>query len=251
MSERDISHLLVDWPYESGRINVRLIEGTDGHQKMQVRIEMGIMQLELEGRPDGLRPEGSDSWLDHHLARRERYVQEGGRLEDFVLSPAECRQLREEAVQFYHRYMGLFVLEAYEGVIRDTNRNLAVLDLCRDHAADDSDRQILEQFRAYIIMMRTRAEATRAVIGGHPKIALAAIDRGLEQIRSAFDDLGQGDVFDESNEVELLRGMRDALVPKLPTSQRIELQERLKAALDAENYELAAILRDELRMLDD
>jgi protein-arginine kinase activator protein McsA len=43
--------------------------------------------------------------------------------------------------------------------------------------------------------------------------------------------------------------MREALVPKLPASQRIELQERLQAAIDAENYELAAVLRDELRLL--
>ena len=43
--------------------------------------------------------------------------------------------------------------------------------------------------------------------------------------------------------------MRDALVPRLPASQRVELEERLRAAIDAENYELAAILRDELRLL--
>jgi protein-arginine kinase activator protein McsA len=49
--------------------------------------------------------------------------------------------------------------------------------------------------------------------------------------------------------VQLLRGMRDALVPKLPVSQRMELQERLRAAVDSENYELAAMLRDELRLL--
>jgi protein-arginine kinase activator protein McsA len=45
--------------------------------------------------------------------------------------------------------------------------------------------------------------------------------------------------------------MRDALVPKLPLSQRAELRQRLEAAIAAENYELAAILRDELRMLGD
>ena len=43
--------------------------------------------------------------------------------------------------------------------------------------------------------------------------------------------------------------MRDALVPKLPMSQRVELQERLQAAINAENYELAAVLRDELKLL--
>jgi len=50
--------------------------------------------------------------------------------------------------------------------------------------------------------------------------------------------------------VQLLHGLRDALVPKLPSSQRMELEERLSAAISAENYELAAILRDELRMLE-
>jgi protein-arginine kinase activator protein McsA len=64
-----------------------------------------------------------------------------------------------------------------------------------------------------------------------------------------FEQSGQAAAYDEANEVQLLRGMRDALVPKLPISQRMELQERLRAAIDAENYELAAMLRDELRLL--
>ena len=65
-----------------------------------------------------------------------------------------------------------------------------------------------------------------------------------EVIRAWYDDMGEPAAYDQSNEVALLRGMRDALVPKLPASQRVELEERLRAAIDAENYELAAILRD-------
>jgi protein-arginine kinase activator protein McsA len=38
-------------------------------------------------------------------------------------------------------------------------------------------------------------------------------------------------------------------VPRLPPAQRAELEARLRAAIAAENYELAAILRDELRLL--
>ena len=49
----------------------------------------------------------------------------------------------------------------------------------------------------------------------------------------------------------MLRGMRDALVPKLPVSQKSELKDRLARAIEQENYELAAILRDELRLLKD
>jgi len=49
----------------------------------------------------------------------------------------------------------------------------------------------------------------------------------------------------------LLLGMKEALVPQLPPSERADLKERLLAAISAENYELAAILRDELRLLRD
>ena len=38
-------------------------------------------------------------------------------------------------------------------------------------------------------------------------------------------------------------------MPRLPASQRVELQTRLSNAIDRENFELAAILRDEIRQL--
>ena len=76
---------------------------------------------------------------------------------------------------------------------------------------------------------------------------MSAIDQGLEELESILGSEGA----ERSNEIQLLRGMREMLVPKLPSSQRVELEDRLKAALDAENYELAAILRDELKMMKD
>jgi hypothetical protein len=169
----------------------------------------------------------------------------------FVLSSDECRALREEALQFYHRYVGFFALTEFAGVQRDTQHNLEILDLCRDYGETETDRTVLEQFRSPVLMMRARSEAELAIKAGEPKKALRALDHGLQELRMYFDDAGRGDEFDSANEVQLLRGMRDALVPKLPASQRVELQERLQAAIDAENYELAAILRDELKMLDD
>lgn len=247
----DISSILAAWPPQPGRINVRLITGDDGQQKLQIRIDLGLMQMNIDGRPDGLRPHGFDSLLSHHRDRLERYQKGGGSAEAFVLSSDECRSLREEAVQHYHRYVGLFALGEHARVVRDAQHNLGILDLCRDFAASDSDRVMLEQFRGPVIMMRTRAEAELAIRQGQPKQAIAALDRGLIDLRNAFDDAGRLDEYDSANETQLLRGMRDALVPKLPTSQRVELQERLRAAIDAENYELAAILRDELRMMAD
>jgi hypothetical protein len=147
--------------------------------------------------------------------------------------------------------MAFLVLEDYEGVIRDTTRNLRVLDLCAQHAETEADRAALEQFRPYITMMRARAMASQALKENEPKAALYAIDEGLEALRQYFADQDEPDLFEQSGEVQMLRGMREALVPKLPVSQKTELKARLARAIEQENYELAAILRDELRMMKD
>ncbi|MEE2972755.1 MAG: UvrB/UvrC motif-containing protein, partial [Planctomycetota bacterium] len=74
--------------------------------------------------------------------------------------------------------------------------------------------------------------------------ARRVLDAAITELREAVPDGGG-----EPQEIPMLEGMRDVLQPQLPTSQRYELERRLQAALTAENYELAAILRDELRQL--
>ncbi len=245
----DIAASLQSWPFETGRIVVRLIDGDDGRRKLQIRLHLGMLQLELTGRPDGQRPHGFDSLLDYQRDRQRRYETDGGSAAGFVLSSDECKALREEAVMFYHRYVGFFVLEEYDAVIRDTTSNLDLLDLLRDFAAEEQDRTALEQFRPHILMMRARAAATAAIQQKSPRTAMTALDTGIREIRAALAEAGLGPDAENSNELQLLHGMREALVPRLPMSQRVELEERLAAAIAAENFELAAILRDELRMM--
>jgi len=247
----DLSNVLDQWPYEPGKINVRLVEGDDGEPRIQLRIDLGIMQLRTTGRPDGTRPFGFESLLEYHEQRLDEHVEQQGSASGFVLTEDECRELREEAVQYYHRYVCEMFLDEFDDVVRDTTRNLRVLDLCGKHAETEQDRNVLEQFRAYIVMMRARALASQALKDEEPKAAIHAIDEGLEALRRCFSETGQGETFDESSEVQILRGLRDALTPKLPVSQQSELRTRLAQALEQENYELAAILRDELKNLKD
>lgn len=277
----DLTRILNDWPFEPGKLNVRLVDGEDGEPRLQVRLDLGILQMFTEGRPDGVRPHGFDSLLEYHESRLDESAghppaapdaeasPDSGSISDaeggtqpaspaggggptkFSLSPDECEELRSEAVQYYHRYMALLVLEDYEGVIRDTSRNLRVIDLCSQHAETEGDRNSMEQFRPYITMMRARAMASQALKDNEPKAALHAIDEGLEALKQYFSEQGEPDLFEQSGEVQMLKGMRDALVPKLPVSQKSELKARLSKALEQENYELAAILRDELRLLKD
>jgi hypothetical protein len=217
---------------------------------IQVRLELGLLQLAFDGRPDGRRPHGADSLLTWHQSRLEAHRTRVGSDDGFELSSKECEGLREEGVQVYHRYVALFALEEYEGVVRDTSRNLAMFDLCRSYGASQGDRTVLEQYRPFVVMMRARAEAAIALTAGDSRAALAAVERALAELQAHFEEQGPMGGFEQSSEATLLRGMRDALVPRLPASQRSELEDRLRRAVQAENFELAAILRDELRSLE-
>ena len=256
MNDHDLTDFLRAWPAEPGRVNARALIGRDGRPKVQVRIELGVIQMEMHGRPDGERPGGYESLLALQRHRMKQYqsgggAAEGGAAAGFVLTDEEIRDLRDEAMQFYHRYVALFALGEFELVIRDTEHILEIDELCRLASRSEADRDAVGPFRPTAITMRARAAAEFAIASGQPKEAIRALERGLDELRVVFQEAGDPGAFEKANEVQLLRGMRDVLVPKLPSSQRVELHQRLRAALAAENYELAAILRDELRMMKD
>ena len=251
VSDYDLTDLLAGWPLEPGRINARKIIGADKKPKLQVRIDLGVLQMEYDGRPDGQRPEGYDSLLALQNHRKQQYTIGSKSSTGFVLSRDECRALREEAMQYYHRYIALFPLEDFPNVIRDTNHILEIFELCRACGPNDEDKRALDPFRNAAVTMNSRAEAEMAIQAGLSREAMAALNRGLEELHIIYQETDRLSNYEHSHEVLLLRGMREMLVPKRPASQRAELQERIQAAIERENYELAAILRDELRQMKD
>src|SRR4028118_1173450 len=60
---KDITPVLRGWDYEPGTSNVREGSGADGQPRLQMRLDLGLLQMELTGRPDGVRPHGFDSLL--------------------------------------------------------------------------------------------------------------------------------------------------------------------------------------------
>ena len=53
MQNNDISNILKAWSYEQGTLNVRIIEADDERELIQLRIELGVIQMEMDDRPDG------------------------------------------------------------------------------------------------------------------------------------------------------------------------------------------------------
>src|SRR5436190_18113721 len=114
----DLNTILKDWPHENRAIKVRKILGLDGRQKLQMRLDLGVLQMELTGRPDGVRPHGCESLLEYFEAQLKEHERINGTELGFHLTRRQCSQLREEAGMYYHRYLGLFVLEDFTSVVR-------------------------------------------------------------------------------------------------------------------------------------
>jgi hypothetical protein len=245
-SSKDISPILKGWDYEPGAINVRKIIGADGRPKLQMRLDLGILQMEMTGRPDGQRPHGCESLLDYFEGELQRYRDDNGTDLGFHLTPDQCQSLREEAVMYYHRYLSLFVLEDYPAVVRDTDRNLRLLDLCGQFAVEEHDRLILEQYRPYIIMINTRARASIAARQNDWNNALHEVTEGLNAIRRFFRQFGHENMYRKSYEVRVLKKFARDIRRKIPVDPVVRLQARLDKAIREERYEDAARLRDQI-----
>lgn len=246
---KDIKPVLQGWDFEPDSINVRKIRGIDGVPKLQMRLDLGLLQMELTGRPDGQRPHGYESLLEYFESQLKEHAQLNGSELGFHLTRRQCAMLREEAGMYYHRYLGLFVLEEFQNVVRDTARNLRVLDLCGKYALDDQDQLILEQYRPYITMMNTRAQASIEYREGKIEDALQTIQRGLKRIRDFFGRFGQEEIYADSHEVRTLKRFAREIRKKLPANPIKQLQLKLNRAIKAERYEQAAKLRDEIEVL--
>ena len=91
---QDIDQLLKNWPYEPGEVSARLVRASNGREVLQMRVEMGLLQLETEGRPDGQRPGGADSYFDY----LKKIAAKAG--ERFELSPEQCTEADREFMQW-------------------------------------------------------------------------------------------------------------------------------------------------------
>lgn len=245
---KDLAVLLHGWDYNPNEVTVRRILGIDGREKIQMRLDLGVLQMEVNGRPDGKRPFGYESLLEYHLARKEQ-VDSADEWSSWVLDAEECSELKQEAMQYYYRYLSLFHLGDYWNVIRDTERNLRAFDLIRDFAEEDSDRMSLEQFRPYVLMMNARARACIALEEKSYDRALDLIQNGIEAIVDFFREIEREDLVENCREIQFLEEWSERIRSNRPLTAADRLRRELHTAVEKEDYERAAQLRDQLRSL--
>ncbi len=242
----DLNTILKDWPHQNGSIKVRKIVGLDGREKLQLRIDLGVLQMELRGRPDGVRPYGCESLLDYHQRRSDIADHKG---ESYELSSEQCAELQQEGIQYYHRYLSLFQINDFAGVVRDTQRNLDLFDFVAEHTDRDELAWTLQQFRPYVLMMNTRAKSSIFLSLGKFPEAIAEIERGRDRIveflrRSNFPELAA-----RSSEINFLNEWLAEVKAKRPLSKLEVMEREMETAVAKELYERAAQLRDAINQL--
>src|SRR5213594_2818730 len=242
----DLNTILKDWPHENRAIKVRKILGLDGRQKLQLRIDLGVLQMELTGRPDGMRPHGCESLLTYHQLRATRAK---ARNEDYALTPEQCAELQQEGIQYYHRYLSLFQINDFHGVVRDTQRNLELFDFVDAHTDRDELSWTLQQFRPYVLMMNTRAKASILLGQGKFAEAVAEIERGRDAIGDFFQDSNFPELVSKSSEIAFLNEWLEEVKAKRPLSKLEIMQREMETAITKELYERAAELRDAIKLL--
>jgi hypothetical protein len=241
----DISGILSSWPFKPGEVNVRRIRGDDGRDKIQLRLDLGILQMEVTGRPDGARPHGFESLLDYLRDELAQHRRMSGSAADFTLDSEDCEALRSESIMYYHRYLAMFVLGDYAAVAEDTKRNIELFDFCLAYAEEDSDRYYLEQYRPYVQMMSTRARARLAMDRNRASEALKIVHEGIRDIKETCEEFEQGEDV-AVTELAVLKALAREIEARMELDPVARLRRKLRKAIEEERYEDAAEIRDKI-----
>jgi hypothetical protein len=245
----DITAVLKAWEYDLRQeMMVRRIRGMDGAHKIQMRLDLGLLQMEEEGRPDGKKPHGKESLLEYFEDLTGRLSRRHGTAAEFSLDKDDCYALQQEGIQYYYRYLCFFQIGDYKRAERDTARNLRLFDFVKKFAADKQYTDEFEQYRPYVMMMNTRAKVLNALKAKDAAKAVDEINEGIHKIENVYekDDSLKSQT---RTEVMFLKNWANEIVNRKTPTRRQRLVDELKQAVEREEFERAAKIRDRLNKL--
>jgi hypothetical protein len=239
---QDIDSALEGWDFKAGMVQARLVQAREGRQVIQMRVDLGILQLETTGRPDGSRPHGQETYFDY-LRQQARVAARAKQA--FVLSEEQAQEADREFVQFYHRRICWLALRNYGRAVDDSEHTLQFMNFVRDHSPSEEFTQMHERYRGFVLFHRTQAAAALAAENNNPEGAIDEIRDGLDKMREFFVAIDHEEQMEEDGMVQQLRRMEQSL--RQMHNIEATLREQLEKAVANEEYEAAARLRDALK----
>ena len=226
-----IDHILKEWPFDPFAVNVRLIED-NSRMILQMRVDMGILQLEADGRPDGIKPHGAKTYYEF-LKRKAKQNKE-----KFQLDEDHCVEIDREFVQFYHRRVCWLQLKQFDRAVRDADHTLGLMDFCKEFSADEEWTISHEQYRPFVLYHRTQAAALSVLNDDDStdaaELAIEEVNSGLERMQELFIEYDAEEQFEEDELVRPLlarltlvdRALEDPVLLPIGEDPLLDLGER-------------------------
>jgi len=245
----DLDSLLGDWDTAGDQGGARVIRCPDGAEFVQLRVDLGLLQMHLDGRPDGQRYRGLPTVYEYfeHETRvgraltRQDWRELRRELQQYNYRRLACSSLAEEALRAQQIEPGRVHLHR---ALRDIDHCLAILRTLRASEQEwDSALLILEPT---LIFNRVRLLTRLHIAENRPDEAIEEAERGIRELDQALVEAGYDDEQREANPAlaylaQLSRRLREQ------HGIALTLKERLDRAIECEDFETAARLRDELR----
>jgi hypothetical protein len=248
---RDIDEALQDWPFdpEPGEVVARELRARDGRPILQIRVELGILQLEIEGRPDGSRPHQFTTYLDYLRYRAAaRGLGPGGKSPPWTMTTEHCEEADREFVQFYHRRVAWLSLQKYEKALADADHTLSLMDFVCRHGTSPEYIASHEKYRGLVLFHRTQAATALALERRRPDEAIDAVREGVDRLtihQRSWDSEHEQDDTPNASLIDQLRLLEGEIRKNFAVEKT--LREQLDEAVATEDYERAARLRDQIR----
>ncbi len=122
--EASFSSIIHNWFYNKHLIQVSMVVGSDLKPRLQICKNLTKTQFELFDRPDGIRPNQSDTYLRFV---QNIYQQKRKQREVFTLTSRHCIQLEKEATLFLTRAMAYLHIQQTKLAEKDLLFVLSVL----------------------------------------------------------------------------------------------------------------------------
>ena len=245
----DIQPILRAWRQEHGPVRAREIVGTDGTPLLQFRIEMGLLQMFPDDRPDGQPYCGRPTCLAYVRERLEAGQRIAGRhwqalrreLQQFDYRRLAWWNLARSALRSGHPDAGKRYLRR---TVHDIEHCLRIVHVLCEHGPEPEPGmlELLPTLLFHLTRLRTRL----MVLEGWHEEAIDQATRGAEALERLVGQIISDPLAGREHPAVLyLRRLGQRLRSHFGIEKT--LREQLEEAIEREDFEHAARLRDALR----
>ena len=236
----DIGPILKYWEYINENMTVELEDRGPKGKSIHIFLGTGSITMSPSGRPDGTKPAGFRSYWEFF---QQKYAES----ESDYIQDSDALNLLQEIILFNARSLAYLHLKEYVKSSMDALTNLHVVNFLIKHNNNYAEQ--FELIRPHLQMVYHRALAEMSCCQKHYEKALKYLVQGLEKIDGFVRESLVLSESRPSQEIKILTQFQSDLESQFPRLSRLSLERELKKAVEEEDYELAASLRNRIQGL--